>query len=74
MKVDPPVIRIPRKLAEDPELEPFFRELARWKHDMWIRSGGGNDAIENLEIENVTTLSNRATESESDDTLIWLGL
>ena len=47
-KVDPFVAPIPRKFLNDPELRPFFEYLNRHLHDMFIRSGGGDDAIENL--------------------------
>ncbi|MEE8289575.1 MAG: hypothetical protein V3R25_09200 [Nitrosomonadaceae bacterium] len=49
-KVDPYVQRIPRKFLEDPELRPWFEYLNRFLHDLWQRSGGGDDAIDALEV------------------------
>jgi hypothetical protein len=44
-KVDPFVIPIPPSLNKDPETRKYFEYLNRWAHDMWIRSGGGTDAV-----------------------------
>lgn len=44
--VDPFVAPIPRKFLNDPELRPFFEYLNRFLHDLFIRSGGGDDEIE----------------------------
>lgn len=43
--VDPFIHPIPRKIQSDPELRPFFEYFVRWAHDMWKRSGGGDDLI-----------------------------
>ncbi len=48
-KVDPFVAPIPSKFLNDPELRPFFEYLNRFLHDIFIRTGGGDDAIEGLE-------------------------
>ena len=48
-KVDPFVAQIPRKFLNDPELRPFFEYLNRFLHDLFIRTGGGDDAIEGIE-------------------------
>lgn len=45
-KVDPFVAQIPRKFLNDPELRPFFEYLNRFLHDLFIRTGGGDDLIE----------------------------
>lgn len=45
-KVDPFIHPIPKKLRNDPELRGFFEYFVRWAHDMWVRSGGGNDLID----------------------------
>lgn len=47
--VDPFVAPIPRKFLEDPETRPFFEYLNRFLHDLFIRTGGGDDAIEAIE-------------------------
>ena len=43
--VDPFLHPIPKALREDPETRAFFEYLNRWNHDMWVRSGGGTDAV-----------------------------
>lgn len=45
-RVDPFVAPIPRKFLNDPELRPFFEYLNRFLHDLFIRTGGGDDLIE----------------------------
>lgn len=47
--VDPFIIPVPRKIAQDPELAPFFNYLIRFCHDLWLRTGGANDNIDDLE-------------------------
>ncbi len=55
--VDPFVAQIPRKFLEDPELRPFFEYLNRFLHDMFIRTGGGEDVIENSQVFNKKSLA-----------------
>ena len=43
--VDPFVIKWPDKWLSDPQIEPVIRYLNRFLHDLWIRTGGGNDNI-----------------------------
>ena len=43
--VDPFVIPIPRALQEDPEVRFYHEYLNKFLHDLWIRTGGGNDNI-----------------------------
>lgn len=45
-KVDPFMAPIPTKIKNDPELAPFFTYLAKWCHDMWVRTGAGVDLID----------------------------
>jgi hypothetical protein len=52
-KVDPFVAPIPRKFLNDPETRPFFEYLNRFLHDLYIRTGGGDDAIEDAQNEEV---------------------
>ena len=51
--VDPQLNQIPRFFLEnpDPDVRHYFENLERYRHDMWVRTGGGNDAIENAAIE-----------------------
>ncbi len=44
-QVDPFVIPIPRSLTQDPETRKYFEYLNRWAHDMWVRSGAGDDKL-----------------------------
>lgn len=49
VNVDPFVIPIPQKWLTDPELSATVQYLWKFLYDMWSRTGGGNDAIANLE-------------------------
>ncbi len=49
--VDPFMVQIPPKLMEDKETREFFEYFVRWAHDMWIRSGAGDDAVANESIQ-----------------------
>jgi len=44
-KVDPFVIPIPKALHTDPEVRFYHEYLNKFLHDLWIRTGGGNDDI-----------------------------
>lgn len=57
-QVDPFVIRWPRKWLTDTEIEPVIRYLNRFLHDLWTRTGGGDDLIDNTQQE-VTSSSSR---------------
>lgn len=50
-RVDPFVIPIPPELLKDPQTREFFEYFVRWAYDIWIRTGGGDDAVENANIE-----------------------
>ena len=47
-KVDPFLHPIPRELLKDAETRGFFEYFVRWAHDIWVRTGGGDDSIESL--------------------------
>lgn len=47
--VDPFVIQWPRAWTDDPEIGPVVHYLNRFLHDLFIRSGGGDDLIEEAE-------------------------
>jgi len=49
-KVDPFVVEWPRKWIEDPEVGPVIIYLNRFLHDLFIRTGGGFDLIEESEV------------------------
>ena len=48
-KVDPFVVQWPRAWMADDEIRPVIEYLNRYLHDLFIRTGGGDDAIESLE-------------------------
>ena len=50
-KVDPFLHPVPPELLQNRETREFFEYFVRWAHDMWVRSGGGNDDIANAQIE-----------------------
>jgi hypothetical protein len=43
--VDPFIIQWPQKWVRDPEIGPVVTYLNRFLHDLYLRTGGGNDAI-----------------------------
>ena len=44
--VDPRLQRIPKDLLKDRDIRNYFEELERFLHDLWVRTGGGNDIVE----------------------------
>lgn len=54
-KVDPYLYRIPRAFLEhkDKEVRAWFEYDNRWKNDIWLRTGGGVDKIEDIEVTQV---------------------
>lgn len=68
--VDPYVTRIPVKLTNQDgtlsgEGRAWFNYLDRWLHDMWIRSGGGND---NISQSGIKQLYNQALQTSEENT------
>ena len=59
-KVDPFVIQWPRKWMQDDETRPAIVYLNRFLHDLFLRSGGGEDFIENTE-QALTSTSSRVS-------------
>lgn len=51
VNVDPFVIPIPQKILNDPELAPTFQYLWRFLYDMWQRTGGSVDLVQNVTYE-----------------------
>lgn len=49
-RVDPFLIPIPRKILEDRESRVYFEYLNRFLHDLWARTGGGNDDVAESQI------------------------
>lgn len=48
-QVDPFIIQIPRELQDTREKRAFFEYLVRWCQDIWLRTGGSNDAIATID-------------------------
>jgi len=55
-KVDPFVIQWPRKWMEDNEIRPVIEYLNRYLHDLFIRTGGGSDLIDDSQEQVITAL------------------
>lgn len=41
----PPHLKLPKKLAEDPEIRAYFQNRDFIQFQLWERTGGGTDAI-----------------------------
>ena len=50
-QVDPFIIPIPRSLLSNPETRHYFEYLNRFLHDLWLRTGGGDDSIASSDVE-----------------------
>lgn len=50
IRVDPFLHPIPNFLTRDKETREFFEYWIRWSHDMWARTGGGDDAVAETQI------------------------
>jgi hypothetical protein len=44
-QVDPFIIPLPKKLAADPEVGPYFVYQGKFLHDLWKRTGAGADLV-----------------------------
>ena len=44
-QVDPFLLPIPKQLLKDAETRAYFEYMSRFLHDLWVRSGAGNDFI-----------------------------
>lgn len=67
-RVDPFLSPLPKKIIQDPELRPFYEFLLRFLHDIWLRTGGGVDLVEDLEASQTTENGgNRSTRFQRDE-------
>ncbi|MBL4940911.1 MAG: hypothetical protein JKY81_04535 [Colwellia sp.] len=48
--VDPRLYPIPQDLQKIPEVRKYFEDLERFLHDLWFRTGGGDDAVAEAQI------------------------
>ena len=73
-KVDPFVIRWPKQWVTDPDIAPVIKYLNRFLHDLWIRTGGGDDLIESG-VQSTRGTTARLIDLEqrlgSDDPFTW---
>lgn len=53
MKVEPLQEQVPQSLLRDPQAEAYFTRLHRWAREMWERTGGGSDAIEDNLVQSL---------------------
>ena len=51
--VDPFVIKWPDKWVKDPDLKDVLFYLNRFLHDLWLRTGGGDDAIDDIDNSDI---------------------
>ena len=71
-KLDPYVAQWPVKWMQDNEIRPSIEYLNRFLHDIFIRTGGDDDAIESVENEEafdpgIQTFEQDDFEAEIDD-------
>lgn len=52
--VDPFVYPIPSELKNNPETRGYFEYLNMFLHDLWTRTGGPVNVVENIEVTQVT--------------------
>jgi hypothetical protein len=61
--VNPRLQRIPKALLQDRETRLYFEDIERFLHDLWIRTGGGDDDVANQSLRELYPWSVSATES-----------
>ncbi len=67
--VNPAPIRVPKKLLDDPEVSKYFQDLNFFLLQLFQRTGGGTDVIE----ENTENTEENTEEIEViNDTLLFL--
>lgn len=60
----PPQARLPEKILQDDELRTFFTVLQEDIYRLWLRSGGGTDAVSEIDLD-LTTINNRLDSIEA---------
>ena len=60
--VDPFVVTWPSEWLDNNEIRPVITYLDRFLHDLWVRTGGGNDAIDDLQDSALGSDSRRISE------------
>lgn len=64
-QVDPFIQPIPSKWSSDSELRAYIEYLHRFLHDIWIRTGGANDAVDGTSVD-LTALQSDVEENTTD--------
>lgn len=68
--VDPFVVKWPKKWTEDREIGPVIHYLNRFLHDIWRRSGGAFDSVDDPDItSSLSQLHDIRTQIGSGDLL-----
>lgn len=53
VQVDPFLIPIPKSLLQDKETRTYFEYQNRFLHDLWQRTGGGTDTVDDNQLSEV---------------------
>lgn len=56
-KVNPPHMKAPLKLLQDPEFRNYFTQLDYFLYQLWQRTGGGDDFIGDSQNQKVVNVS-----------------
>ena len=65
IQVDPFLIPIPKALLQDKETRNYFEYQSRFLHDLWQRTGGGTDTVDDNQLSEV--FSNNESEIKKLD-------
>jgi len=49
-QVDPFLIPVPKSLLQDKETRNYFEYMNRFLHDLWQRTGGGTDTVDDNQL------------------------
>lgn len=66
MKVEPLQENVPRALLVDVESEAYFTRLHRFLRDLWTRTGGGSDFVEDNTAQSLLAGFTSNTSSVND--------
>ena len=67
--LDPPIEQVPSQLLENHDMRIYFEELQRWRFDVFVKLGEGNDPVsdsEEFSIEDTSTNSELLEEFETE--------
>jgi hypothetical protein len=63
--VDPFIQPIPASLQRDPETRAYYEYLNRFLHDLWRRTGGGDDFVGDIDVD-LTEIREDISENTGD--------